>query len=645
MRDNLSRPSRRRSLTFAATALPVTFALGASLLAPATATAQSSGSSLPGGISDGAVAEGPVRSDPIRTDHPDSSGLPDGVEIDRVDWIDNRELAIYLRSAAMPEQTMKVQMLLARDWFSQPDRSFPSVWALDGLRARDDGNGWLLETDIKSYFADKNVNVILPVGGQSSFYSDWQQPDNGRNYQWETFFIDELMPVLQQKFRTTTDNAVTGISMGGTAAMNLAERRPDRFRFVASFSGYLDTTSPGMPEAITAAMMDAGRFNSRAMWGEFGSQDWIDHDPKLGIDALKDMTVYVSSGSGRDDFGNPNSVARGPANLAGIGLEAISRMTSETFVNRAKRDNVNVISRFRPSGVHSWEYWQFEITQAWPDIADALNLDEADRGRDCAPVGAIAAATEDGHVGTCLNNEYPVNGGQAQDFTGGQVFWSPSTGAHALYGRIGARYAEMGGAESWLGFPLTSEQVTPDGVGRYVHFQNGSIYWTPQLGATPVPKDIMAHWGTTNYERGDLGYPVKAPESAGNGLWQQFQHGYIVRDNKGDNYWLRGLIGERYGQMGGPNSPLGFPTSDEKLIPGGAFQEFEHGNLYWSPSTGAHFILKGAIFNAWGEQRWERGEFGYPTTDQEAIPSGGQTIDFQHGTIREVNGRIEKEQR
>ncbi len=33
-------------------------------------------------------------------------------------------------------------------------------------------------------------------------------------------------------------------------------------------------------------------------------QDWSDHDPKLRIEALKDMKVYVSSGSGKDDYGN-----------------------------------------------------------------------------------------------------------------------------------------------------------------------------------------------------------------------------------------------------------------------------------------------------------------------------------------------------
>ena len=97
----------------------------------------------------------------------------------------------------------------------------------------------------------------------------------------------------------------------------------------------------------------------------------IDHDPKLGIKALKGMKVYVSAGSGRDDFGQPGSVAKHPANAAGIGLEVISRMTTQTFVDFARRDGVEVTSVFRPSGVHDWPYWQFEMGKAWPHIAGA----------------------------------------------------------------------------------------------------------------------------------------------------------------------------------------------------------------------------------------------------------------------------------
>lgn len=42
--------------------------------------------------------------------------------------------------------------------------------------------GWTIETNIEQFYADKNTIVVLPVGGESSFYSDWEQPNNGKNY-------------------------------------------------------------------------------------------------------------------------------------------------------------------------------------------------------------------------------------------------------------------------------------------------------------------------------------------------------------------------------------------------------------------------------------------------------------------------------
>ena len=268
MRDTASRSSRRssrrRSAWLAATAVPAALAVG--LTITPTVHAQSS-------FSDYLRSEGDTQRAPVDTEYPNVEGLPDGVEVDRVEWITDRRIAVWIQSSAMPEELMQVQILLARDWHSDPGRTFPEVWALDGLRAVETNSGWTIETNIEQFYADKNVNVILPVGGESSFYADWNEPDNGKNYQWETFLTQELVPVLDNGFRSNRDRAVVGISMGGTAAMNLAQRHPYLFDFVGSFSGYLDVTTPGMPEAITAAQLDAGGYNSRAMWGRFGSQD------------------------------------------------------------------------------------------------------------------------------------------------------------------------------------------------------------------------------------------------------------------------------------------------------------------------------------------------------------------------------------
>ncbi len=644
MRDTASR-FQRRSLWMLA--IPVAVTLSAAAIAPATAFAQSSnssesGSSMLDGLTDYLNTDAVERT-PIRVEErPNIQGLPQGVSVEKVRWITDRRIELEIKSAAMPKEPVKVQILLARDWHSSPNKTFPEVWALDGLRATDIESGWTSETNIEQLFADKNVNVILPVGGESSFYSDWLEENNGKRYMWETFLIDELVPILKNGYRSNGDRAVFGLSMGGTAAMNLAERNPDLFKFAGSFSGYLDTTSAGMPQAIRAAQQDAGGYDSTAMWGADGSQQWIDHDPKLGVSALKGMKVYVSAGSGRDDFGQPGSVATNPANSAGVGLEVISRMTTQTFADYAKRAGVEVVTVFRPSGVHDWPYWQFELGQAFPHIASALGLSESDRGADCTPVGAIAEATKSGLIGNCVNNEYDTAGGKAQDFTSGRAFWSANTGAHAVYGQINVKYTELGGPGSWLGFPTSSERALTGG-GRFVTFEHGSIYWTAETGAIAVPKDIIDKWGELRWENGDLGYPIAEAEEINGGYAQQFQGGYITRDSEGETHWVRGEIAKKFGSVGTANSKLGFPTSDEIAIEGGAFQKFENGNIYWSANTGAHIIYYGDIFDAWGKKNYEQGEFGYPTQDHTFISTGGEEVVFQNGKISQINGTIREE--
>ncbi|QCB29372.1 alpha/beta hydrolase-fold protein [Corynebacterium endometrii] len=643
MRTSSSRSPIKGRTKLAIVAVPTAMALGITLLP--NAGAQSSGSSNGSSLSDAFAPSAPVERTPIETTYPDVEGLPEGVDINRVEYLSPRHVMVYIKSAAMPDKEQKVQIQLARDWYSNPQATFPEVWALDGLRARDDESGWTIETNILNQFASRNVNVIMPVGGESSFYSDWQKPDQGTHYMWETFLTKELVPILDNEFRSNQRRALTGISMGGTAAMNLAERHPYLFDFVASFSGYLDTTTQGMPQAIMAAQLDAGGYSTTNMWGPEGSQDWIDHDPKLGIENLKDMTVYVSAGSGKDDYGIDGSVAKGPANIAGIGLEAISRMSSQTFVDYAKRAGVEPIVRFRPSGVHSWEYWQYEMDQAWPHIANALEIPEADRGANCAPAGAIAQAVKNFETLECLNDEYVTGGdGRAQDFTADHTaYWSPDTGAHVLFGRINTAYAGMGGANSWLGFPKTGEITAPDGKGRFVHFEHGSIYWTAQTGAHPIPADMMGAWGKNGYEKGDLKYPTSAPRTVGEGLVQEFQGGILTRNPDGSHAVVHGAIGAKYKELGAAESELGFPVGGERAIKGGFFQEFDNGNIYWSAASGAHYILKGNIFNAWGAKGYEQGEYGWPTADFATIPAGGLEQKFQNGTIREVFGRIQED--
>ncbi|MGI8680036.1 MAG: DUF2961 domain-containing protein [Jatrophihabitans sp.] len=109
----------------------------------------------------------------------------------------------------------------------------------------------------------------------------------------------------------------------------------------------------------------------------------------------------------------------------------------------------------------------------------------------------------------------------------GSIYWTPSTGAHEVHGAIRDEWAAIGW-EQRLGFPTTDETTTPDGVGRYNHFQIGSIYWTPTTGAHEVQGLIRDKWAALGYERGVLGYPTSDELSVPVGKRSNFQGGYVI---------------------------------------------------------------------------------------------------------------------
>jgi len=582
-----------------------------------------------------AAAPAPAQAAPAATQN------PTGAAVTKVDWHSERRVALWVNSPAMGTP-IQVQILLARDWNVNPSASFPSVWMLDGLRATDNENAWTYETDAESFYADKNVNVILPVGGQSSFYSDWLQPDNGKNYQWETFLTKELPPILEKDWRTTQTRGVVGLSMGGTSAMFLTARNPGFFKFAASLSGILTTTSLGMPQAIQFAMTDAGGYNSAAMWGPPSNPQWAAHDPYALAEKLKGVSLYVSSGSGTTGpYDQPSGIPGVSTNYAGMGLEILARLTSQTFATKLNQLGIPAQVNYRPSGTHSWPYWQFELHQLWPQLANAIGVEvEKPACGTSGEIGATAAAN--GWIGDCITPEYSVAGGLAQDFRNGRIYFTSGTGAQPVAGRIAGAYMNTGAAAGPLGFPRTPELGTPDGRGRFNHFQNGSIYWTPQTGAHPVSGDILAEWSAQGWEGGPLGYPtadeIATPGKPGK--VQGFEIGAMYSSANGTHAVL-GMIMGKYGELGWENGWLGFPKSNEVPIKdNGRFTEFEGGNIYWSPGTGAWSVENGPLFDGWKSVGYEGGRLGFPISDKFDIPGGVQQ-NFQFGYITVIGDKTE----
>ena len=261
--------------------------------------------------------------------------------------------AVY--SAAM-QRTIPVQILNRK-------QGAPTLYLLDGLRAPNNDNGWLINTDIVRFFANKNVNVVLPFGGAGSFYTDWERRDPGLGLnKWETFLTRELPAYMAKNFGSPAGrNAIAGLSMSGTSALNLATRHPSMYRGVASYSGYPVASEPGFAQGIGVAVGQVGG-DVNNMWGVWPGGEWLANDPALNAGKLRGKRVYISSGSGGSNI-NPTTDPVKFAQL--VPLEVAASIASVQYVDTLRRNGVNPVVHITPQGVHFWQDWQNRLHESW----------------------------------------------------------------------------------------------------------------------------------------------------------------------------------------------------------------------------------------------------------------------------------------
>jgi len=96
---------------------------------------------------------------------------------------------------------------------------------------------------------------------------------------------------------------------------------------------------------------------------------------------------------------------------------------------------------------------------------------------------------------------------------------------------IHARWQSMGGMNSPLGAP-TSPEASGAGSTRYVTFDKGAIYWSPECGAQPLTGAIYNAWAMLGFERGALGLPTSGEIQEPQWIVQNFQHGTLNLDRQ-----------------------------------------------------------------------------------------------------------------
>jgi hypothetical protein len=239
-------------------------------------------------------------------------------------------------------------------------------------------------------------------------------------------------------------------------------------------------------------------------------------------------------------------------------------------------------------------------------------------------------------LGTPVGGETTIGSGLVQAYQGGNIYWSAATGAWSVRGNILAEYTNvMGGPTGALGFPTSDEQQVGPPDGRYNTFQVGNIYFSNATNAHEVQGLIMAHYAQLGGATGVLGFPTADEAASGpagsGGRFSQFQVGNMYWTPPTGAHEVQGVILGHYLQLGGPSGVLGFPTSDETASPaGGRMNTFQVGDIFFSPGTGA-FEVQGAILARYNSMGGPGSFLGFPTSDEFTPSPGFRQSNFQFG--------------
>jgi putative tributyrin esterase len=124
-------------------------------------------------------------------------------------------------------------VILPADYNTSTTTRYPVLYLLHGLTGH--YSDWTTRSTVVDHARRYRMIIVTPEGNDS-WYVD----------KYETYILDELIPDVQQRYRTIEaryGRAIAGLSMGGYGATKFGLKSPQTFAFAASLSGAFGVTS------------------------------------------------------------------------------------------------------------------------------------------------------------------------------------------------------------------------------------------------------------------------------------------------------------------------------------------------------------------------------------------------------------------
>ena len=253
--------------------------------------------------------------------------------------------SVFAQSKVYDNLTMNSKILnMERNYaiYLPPDyetssRSYPVLYLLHGLG--DDQTGWIQFGEVKKIADNAIINgnatpmiIVMPDAntGEVGYFNI-----PSKDWMYEDFFFNELMPYVESKYRIKSDKrfrAISGLSMGGGGTLTYALHRPDLFSAAAPLSSA--TGSTDVEESLKRIRRYGFEFTRDEMQALLKANHPLELIEDIPLNKLNSVRWYIDCGD--DDY-----------------LFEDNSLLHIAF----KKRGINHEYRVR-DGAHTWAYWR-----------------------------------------------------------------------------------------------------------------------------------------------------------------------------------------------------------------------------------------------------------------------------------------------